>query len=79
MQGVDYYIDEIKHKGTDKQYIAHASTWLNQQRWDDEYTGPKYVNKNKKINNKPFIPLVMDYDKHTPTDQHDEVHGTTNT
>jgi hypothetical protein len=26
-------------RGTEIQYVAHASTWLNQQRWTDEHVG----------------------------------------
>ena len=40
MTGLDNYINEIKIKGTEKQYIKHPSTWLNQGCWDDDYSEP---------------------------------------
>ena len=36
-KGIENYNKEIEIKRTDKQYIAHASTWFNQKRWNDEY------------------------------------------
>lgn len=27
-------------EGTEKTFIPHASTWLNQERWEDEYETP---------------------------------------
>lgn len=27
-------------RGKDEQFVAHAATWLNQERWDDEYQAP---------------------------------------
>lgn len=36
-QGINSYIKEIEFKRTDKQYIAHGSTWFNNRRWNDEY------------------------------------------
>lgn len=35
LQGVRHYVEEVKE--TERQFIAHPATWLNQQRWDDEY------------------------------------------
>ena len=37
LQGVKNYLKEIEIKKTDEQYIAHPATWLNQERWNDEY------------------------------------------
>ena len=37
LKGIENYKREIELKRTDKQYIAHASTWFNQKRWLDEY------------------------------------------
>lgn len=37
LKGIENYKKEIELKRTDKQYIAHASTWFNQKRWLDEY------------------------------------------
>lgn len=36
-KGIENYKREIEIKRTDKQYIAHGSTWFNQKRWADEY------------------------------------------
>ena len=35
MEKLDYFIDVHKH--TKKQFLPHASTWLNQERWHDVY------------------------------------------
>ena len=37
LKGIEKYKKEIDLKRTDKQYIAHGSTWFNQKRWLDEY------------------------------------------
>ena len=37
IQGVNNYIKQIKLKDTEEQYIAHPTTWLNQERWEDSY------------------------------------------
>ena len=37
LKGIENYKKEIDLKRTDKQYIAHGSTWFNQKRWLDEY------------------------------------------
>ena len=37
LKGIENYKQEIDLKRTDKQYIAHGSTWFNQKRWLDEY------------------------------------------
>jgi len=37
LKGIENYKREIELKRTDKQYIAHGSTWFNQKRWLDEY------------------------------------------
>lgn len=37
LKGIENYKREIEIKRTDKQYIAHGSTWFNQKRWLDEY------------------------------------------
>lgn len=37
LKGIENYKQEIEIKRTDKQYIAHGSTWFNQKRWLDEY------------------------------------------
>ena len=52
LKGIENYKKEIDLKRTDKQYIAHGSTWFNQKRWLDEYdltiNGTEY-NANAKI------------------------------
>lgn len=37
IDGIDRYKKEIQIKQTEKQYIAHGSTWFAQKRWQDEY------------------------------------------
>ena len=37
MDGLENYLKEIEIKKTEKQYIKHPATWLNQECWDDEY------------------------------------------
>ena len=35
--GLYKYIDYIKARETDEQFIQHASTWFNQEKWQDDY------------------------------------------
>jgi adenylate kinase family enzyme len=35
--GLNQYIEYIENQGTDEQYIAHFTTWLNQERFNDDY------------------------------------------
>lgn len=37
IDGINRYKKEIQIKQTEKQYIAHGSTWFSQQRWQDDY------------------------------------------
>ena len=37
MNGIQSYKQEIQMKKIDRQFIAHGSTWFNNQRWLDEY------------------------------------------
>lgn len=37
LNGIHRYKEEIKFKRTEQQFVAHGSTWFNQNRWDDEY------------------------------------------
>lgn len=37
LQGINAYNAEIAFKRTEKQFIAHGSTWFNQKRWTDDY------------------------------------------
>ena len=46
MKGLNNYLQEIEEKKTEKKYIKHPSTWLNQGCWEDEYEN-KNANKGK--------------------------------
>ncbi len=46
MDGLENYLKEIEIKKTEKQYIKHPATWLNQECWLDEYEN-KESNKDK--------------------------------
>lgn len=35
--GLYRYVDYLKAQGTEEKFIAHGSTWFNQQKWQDEY------------------------------------------
>lgn len=35
------YADAERARGTERQYIAHSSTWLNQERWNDRLPEPR--------------------------------------
>src|SRR5699024_4700716 len=37
MEGIEKYNQYIKKEKTDRKYIAHGSTWFNENRWQDEY------------------------------------------
>ena len=39
--GLTDYIRFWKHNKTEKQFIPHPSTWINQKRWEDELDLPK--------------------------------------
>lgn len=47
-QGIEKYNQEIQIKQTDKQYIAHGSTWFNSRRWEDDYETGK-MQSNRKV------------------------------
>ena len=38
--GIERYIDMLKIRGTEVQYIKMGSTWFNQRGWEDEYSKP---------------------------------------
>ena len=38
-KGLDNYIAYIKLNKIETRFIAHGSTWMNERRWEDEYTG----------------------------------------
>ena len=50
MEGLEKYNQYIKKEKTDRKYIAHGSTWFNENRWQDEYD----VNSNKGSNEKTW-------------------------
>ena len=50
MEGLEKYNQYIKKEKTDRKYIAHGSTWFNENRWQDEYV----VNSNKGSNQKSW-------------------------
>lgn len=37
--GARAYSDHVASVGTEAKYIAHPATWLNKERWTDEYIG----------------------------------------
>ena len=48
MKKLDVFIDV--HKDTKKQFLPHASTWLNQERWNDEYEqAPNFADLQKTV------------------------------
>ena len=57
--GLLNYIKIWKHDKTEKQFIPHPSTWLNQRRWEDEIDVPK--TKKQKTQNVNLE--VMEYRK----------------
>ena len=57
--GLIDYIKLWKHNKTEKQFIPHPSTWLNQRRWEDEIDLPK--TKKQKTSN--LNKEVMEYRK----------------
>ena len=50
MEGLEKYNQYIKKEKTNRKYIAHGSTWFNENRWQDEYD----VNSNKDSNKKSW-------------------------
>ena len=47
MEKLDYFIDVHKH--TKKQFLPHASTWLNQERWHDVYEPQENLDLQKTV------------------------------
>lgn len=39
--GARAYAEHVFREGTERRYIAHAATWLNQKRWEVDYTADK--------------------------------------
>ena len=48
--GLYRYIRYLEQQGTDEQYIMHGSTWLTQEKWQDEYILTGIKKKPKNIN-----------------------------
>ena len=46
--GLTDYIRFWNHNKTEKQFIPHPSTWINQKRWEDELDLPKTKEKKSK-------------------------------
>jgi hypothetical protein len=53
LNGLYQYKAYLEATDSDEQYIAHASTWLNQERWENDYL---IVQKKKKMKN--FMDLL---------------------
>lgn len=47
MEKLDIFIES--HKDTKKQFMPHASTWLNQERWNDEYETENKLDTQKEV------------------------------
>ena len=47
MEKLDIFIEA--HKDTKKEFIPHASTWLNQERWNDEYETENKLDTQKEV------------------------------
>jgi len=45
IKGRDRYIEDIKSKQTEKKFIAHPASWLNGDRWADEYENKEQGSK----------------------------------
>jgi hypothetical protein len=56
-EGLYKYVRQLEHQETEVQFITHASTWLNQARWEDEYIS--ITPKKKKISN--FMDLLDEF------------------
>ena len=46
--GLKNYLRYWKYNKTEKQFIPHPSTWLNQRRWEDEIELPKTIQEKSK-------------------------------
>ena len=46
--GLINYIKFWKYNKTEKQFIPHPSTWINQKRWEDELDLPKTIKQESK-------------------------------
>lgn len=63
LSGVEKYKKEIEIKNTEKRYIKHPSTWLNQECWEDEYLTEKAYKQEYNPHINPEITYPKDYDK----------------
>lgn len=63
IRGVTAYQSQEHSKGTEKRFIKHASTWLNNDGWADEYTTDepkKRATVNDKITAGLANPFIQD-------------------
>ena len=37
LDGARRFAADVERKGTEPGFVAHASKWLNEQRWENEY------------------------------------------
>ena len=58
MWGLSQQIDGMKAK--EKQFIPHASTWLNEERWDDEPEQPNSVARSTPANGNATVEQIHD-------------------
>lgn len=56
--GLNKYLEYIENQGTDEQFIAHFVTWLNQERFNDDYI---CTAKKKKPNDDVFDFMKREY------------------
>ena len=63
LSGLNAYVAQCERRGTEKQYIAMASTWLNQERWDWDYSGSEpYAKQTGSQKKKTVVKNEDDYD-----------------
>jgi hypothetical protein len=60
MKGLELYNQDIIQKQTKEEFIAHATSWLNQARWEDEYTTitPQQKSNQSTFNNQYAKPKI---------------------
>lgn len=53
--GLENYLEEIRVKNTQQDYIKHGSTWFNGKGWEDDYdlSPTQYFNNNKVVKGVP--------------------------
>lgn len=58
--GLYRFIEHLKTKGTEAQFIPYGSTWFNQRKWEDEYTCVETQNKKQYSKLTNFMLSSMD-------------------